>query len=515
MPEAVDLSHAFGLSPEKAVKYFQDKGYAFSWDWHEIYQDAHNKAFTVAKVTRMDVLEDIRGMVDKSLTEGITLNQFRKELEPKLKAKGWWGRQTVEGPNGLQEVQLGNPWRLRTIYRTNLQTAYAAGRWKEMVANADDRPYLQFICVLDAHTRPTHRIMHGKVFRIDDPIWKKMAPPLGWGCRCRLIALDDDDLKRLGLKVESSEGTLSTEDKLVSETTGEMKPVTVYTDPKTGKRVITDPGFDYNPGIDSFEPDLPHYDKDIVSEYEKAVQKEGLASRVPIKNNGDIGKLLAKFDEENPGIFQKGFSEAKVTSASKYLMAATQDGQIMISSVTSVSGMNPARDLKSALRNIAAGNALSFNEEYSLEALWHEIGHCRSKGWIPQQGRPTFITQIMETLNQWVARQTYPEFMETLGGKPAHEKEILENGYGYRTYINNFRTLLRLTGADETTALGLLRPLSVDAKWYDLPALIPEKLAGLLQKPELQTRIQKALRLIDIRDATVFENAVKKILEGA
>src|SRR6185503_13553047 len=137
MPQGVDLSFAFGLKPEKAVDYFRGKGYAISWDWYDTWQEANSKAFTVAKVTRLDILRDIRSSVDKITAQGITFDQFRRELEPTLKAKGWWGRQKVIGDDGkVTEVQLGSPRRLNTIFRTNAQTALSAGRWKEFEANA-------------------------------------------------------------------------------------------------------------------------------------------------------------------------------------------------------------------------------------------------------------------------------------------------------------------------------------------------------------------------------------------
>jgi uncharacterized protein with gpF-like domain len=46
----IDLAYAIGLKPEKAIEYFKAKGFAFSWDWQKIWQEAHARAFTVAKV---------------------------------------------------------------------------------------------------------------------------------------------------------------------------------------------------------------------------------------------------------------------------------------------------------------------------------------------------------------------------------------------------------------------------------------------------------------------------------
>ena len=270
MPD-VDLAYCMTLPPKKAVEYLKNKGYAITWDWEELWQDAQAQAFTVAKATRLDILQDIREAVEKALAEGKTFSWFEKELTPVLKAKGWWGRQEhVDGETGeVTQVQLGSPWRLRTIYRTNLQTAYMAGRFQEQLANAEDRPYWQYVAILDSRTRPSHRAMNGKVFRYDDPFWGSFYPPNGWGCRCRVVALSQGNISRNGIKVESSEGKLGSMMKRVSEKTGEMREVSTYraVDPNTRREILfsTDVGWSYNAGAAAWTPDLKRYTGDLAA----------------------------------------------------------------------------------------------------------------------------------------------------------------------------------------------------------------------------------------------------------
>ena len=52
-----------------------------------MWQDAHARAFTVAKVTRLDILEDIRSALQQALDEGKTDRWFRQQLEPELQRK--------------------------------------------------------------------------------------------------------------------------------------------------------------------------------------------------------------------------------------------------------------------------------------------------------------------------------------------------------------------------------------------------------------------------------------------
>jgi SPP1 gp7 family putative phage head morphogenesis protein len=248
----VDLAYAFDLPPQEALKYFTDKGYILpkklSEGWQEVWQEAHSKAFTVARVTRMDVLDDIRGMVTKSLEEGITFEQFKKELMPKLQKKGWWG--IVQDEEG-NDVQLGSVRRLKTIYDTNLRTSYMAGRYKDMYLNAKNRPYWMYDAKEDGRTRPAHKALDGVVYRYDHPFWDTHYPPNGWRCRCNVLPLTEGEVQEKGLTVKT-----------------EMP-----------SRSATDVGWDYNVGKAAFQPDLEKYDYRVAKQY-----CEGVVTGEPFKH---------------------------------------------------------------------------------------------------------------------------------------------------------------------------------------------------------------------------------------
>ena len=263
----VDLSFAFELPPEAAMKYFRSKGHTLSWNWHDTLGEAHARAFTVAHVARLDVLQDIRGAVDQAIADGQTFREFRKNLEPTLKKKGWWGRKMVVNEKGVTESVLeGSPHRLRTIYNTNMKSAYNAGREEFFQKNKAARPYGQFVAILDPKTRDGHRKLHKKTFPLDDPFWDTFTPPLDFSCRCRKRALSEAAVKRRGIKVLSSEGRMVREDQLVSKSTGELRKVNGYKLPEGGK-VFPRVGFDNNPWKAAYQPDLNNYDYDIAKKY--------------------------------------------------------------------------------------------------------------------------------------------------------------------------------------------------------------------------------------------------------
>jgi len=239
----IDLSFAVNLPPEKIISYFKSKGYTFSFNWFEVWQSAHHKAFTVAKAMNMDVLQSIRDVVDKAISEGITFEQFQYELEPTLKKLGWWGKQAMfDNEGNIIDVQLGSPKRLQTIYETNLGVAYSVGRYQGMIENVDNRPYWQYVAVMDSNTRDSHRKLNGKVYPADHPFWDTYYPPNDWGCRCHVRALTKEQLKEKGLVVEKR---------------------------MPNKENLPPDEWNYNPAKVNWGPDLSKYDKDIVAEYKK------------------------------------------------------------------------------------------------------------------------------------------------------------------------------------------------------------------------------------------------------
>lgn len=224
----IDLKKAFYMEPKEVVKYFESKGLTTSFDWHEVYEDAHAKAFTVAKMTQADLLKDTHDMLTTAIKEGWSEGKFRKNATELFEKKGWTGFKEVynEKTGETRTVELGTPRRIKKIFQCNMHSAYAVGRYKSQLERAEVAPYFQYVCILDGRTRPAHRAMNGKVFRYDDPIWNTMYPPNGWNCRCMVRQLSEGDIRRKGLKVETSEGHLT---EVTENVGGEMKPNSVYT----------------------------------------------------------------------------------------------------------------------------------------------------------------------------------------------------------------------------------------------------------------------------------------------
>ena len=234
-----EIAVLFQMQPENAIAYLKQKRVAEGWDWQDMLDDAHVSAFTIAKTAEMDVAHDIYQAVLKAAETGQTLRDFKRELAPVLQQKGWWGKQTVPNPDTgeTQTVTLGTPYRLKTIYLTNLQSAYMAGRYAEMTAATATHPYWQYVTVNDGKVREAHRKLHGQVFAADDPVWDTLYPPLDYRCRCRVRPLSRSRgaaLVQPSPKLESIIVDIGTGEERYAQRTGFRLPDGTFAAPSAG-----------------------------------------------------------------------------------------------------------------------------------------------------------------------------------------------------------------------------------------------------------------------------------------
>jgi SPP1 gp7 family putative phage head morphogenesis protein len=238
MADTPKLFFGTDVAPKAALKFFRGKGLKTSFSWQDVWKEEHDAAFTVAKMADVDLLSDVRNAVDAAIANGETLQEFSKKLKPTLVERGWWGQAMMVDPltQEEKEVQLGSARRLDTIFRTNMQTAYAAADLDRYDETKDDAPYLMYDAVDDKRTRPLHHAWDSTVLRGDDPWWQSHRPPNGFNCRCSTVQLSDADLRAMGKSVDTAPPVV--ERQYVNKRTGEIEKIPVG----------IDPGFNYNPG---------------------------------------------------------------------------------------------------------------------------------------------------------------------------------------------------------------------------------------------------------------------------
>lgn len=101
-----------------------------------------------------------------------------------------------------------------TVYRTNVASAYTAGRFQQAFdPDLDDYALaFEYQAIDDADVRPNHFAADGLIANKRDRIWDTYSTPMGYNCRCGLRIVDRYELRSLGLigrdgKVETRKPT--------------------------------------------------------------------------------------------------------------------------------------------------------------------------------------------------------------------------------------------------------------------------------------------------------------------
>jgi hypothetical protein len=185
MPIGADDALDRGFQP--AIDFFSQKVNLPTRTWRDVWQGEHSRAFVVAGAMKADLLADLRGAVDRAINDGEGYEAFRKRFKDIVARHGW-------------EHTGSAAWRSRVIWHTNMRTSFAAGRYKQMT-DPDvlaHMPWWLYDHTTVVNPREQHQAMDGKVWRYDDPVWRWIYPPNGWGCNCRVRPLSDRQLRKLG-----------------------------------------------------------------------------------------------------------------------------------------------------------------------------------------------------------------------------------------------------------------------------------------------------------------------------
>lgn len=252
------------IIPKEALAWLKSKKLKPGFDFRDIWREEQSVSFTVAKMTQLDLLQDVKSLLEEALADGQTFIQFRETLKPLLVKRGWWGVQEMDDPltGQTRAVQLGSDRRLRTIYDTNMRTARSAGQWDRIERTKRAMPYLLYTLGPSREHRPEHLQWADLCLPVDDPFWQTHIGPNGWGCKCgvrQVSKYEYQQLQKSGLTRNVQQ--LDDNGNPTGHVTRESIPVrteapaikrTKWLNKRTGEEEMVpegiDPGWDYNPG---------------------------------------------------------------------------------------------------------------------------------------------------------------------------------------------------------------------------------------------------------------------------
>jgi len=228
-------------TPIEKIRYFEKHGFKIPADWRELYKEAEELSHKAADLLKLEILDKTEDAISKAINNGETLQQFTNRLKPQFQKLGLW-QEKVELNTG-KVITVASSWRLRLIHWAHTQQALQSARMKVQFSNSKNRPYGQYICMMNENSRESHMALNGQVRPLEEWILSGLYPPNGWNCHCRIRTLSEKDLQRKNLQVETE--------------SPEIEP---------------DEGWSGKPEND-YKPDLTKYNLLFVEQYQKALKE--------------------------------------------------------------------------------------------------------------------------------------------------------------------------------------------------------------------------------------------------
>ena len=293
------------LPPAEAVAYMQGRELvAETYHWHDLWESEHERAFTVSRLTRADLLEAVQQSLTRATAGDLTRSDWLKDTRKLLQQAGWWGDVEVTDPRTGEVLKSRfNTARLQLIFDVNTRQAAAAGQWQRILRNKERRPYVRYLTMDDDRVRLLHRHWHNVTLPVDHPWWDTHRPPNGYRCRCRVIGITQAEYER-GYMLARPGAEDSASAPLVKEMLKKQPPPEQWTEwvnPRTGEAqrmpAGIDLGFAYNPGTSGRSP---AFDAVVSQKLGKLSTPIAAAAR---ENRLSVGLPAEQFLGQRPGLF--------------------------------------------------------------------------------------------------------------------------------------------------------------------------------------------------------------------
>ena len=262
------MSEAIPILPMKeALKFWRKKIPLTAEKYRALQEEYRVRAFTVAKLAQLDQIVAVKKSIRRALKTGESFEEWKKKSADIFIRAGWKG---------------DTRYRLDVIFRTNIQTAYNAGRWKQAEEGKKDRPYAMYDAVNDGRARLSHLAQDGKVYPIDSAFWRIWWPPNGFRCRCSAITLSEEEVRERGLRVRdpaAAPGKKKKKEKLRMKDVG-----------------YPDAGFHGNPGIAPPKFSLDHYDEELREAFYESMKAYPIALLSEILEKRDVKEIEKRIE---------------------------------------------------------------------------------------------------------------------------------------------------------------------------------------------------------------------------
>lgn len=157
------------IKPERALEYFKLKADMAKAEYEKLSAQAKIRAFTTAALSESDSIAGVKKFLMDAIEEGENYIALLERVQDSdILAKSGFG---------------DNPWYWETVFRTNVTSAFNAGRLIEAMENIKDVAALEYIGIDDNRQTFICKVYDGTILEPYHPFWEYATPPNHFNCR--------------------------------------------------------------------------------------------------------------------------------------------------------------------------------------------------------------------------------------------------------------------------------------------------------------------------------------------
>lgn len=169
----------------EAIDALRERLAIFKGDFLRLETANRSRAFTMARISDIGLLETIHDELTTAITNGETYRDFEIRLDDLRKRSGWTGT---------------SPWHYRLVYDTNMSMAYSAGRVQQ--GQRSGLAAWRYLPSLSDEPRVEHEAYYNKVFRMTPGT---PVPPIDFNCNCGWEWVFPEELEAEGVALSDLE----------------------------------------------------------------------------------------------------------------------------------------------------------------------------------------------------------------------------------------------------------------------------------------------------------------------
>lgn len=161
----------------EAIDWFRARGVVDEDELSRLLADYQDQSEEARKLLLERVQDRTYELLTDSLEQGGTFPEFAAQMRNEAPGLGITAEDTAY---------------LQTVFRTNVQSAYGAGRLAAQndPAVVEARPYRQIRTAGDARVRQEHEEADGLVYASDGPL-ANLKTPFSYNCRCSIVSMSE------------------------------------------------------------------------------------------------------------------------------------------------------------------------------------------------------------------------------------------------------------------------------------------------------------------------------------